>query len=299
MSEPTYDIITISDFQEIFLIISSFGDDLDYFSNKKFLSALQSRDVIFKALKRNSIVQAYCLLQYSNKIFQMFHYKSYLDSEDFFDALLYSSFDSGKIFNPSFFRSTVLFPISSVLKNSFISYGFAVYNRFFMVLQLSDCSFPYPDLEGFSIRNTISDFPTAIIDLIMIATRDQLDSKIYPEFLDFNSLQNIYGFKNSRSLFYSEKGSVLLFHNDKLIGVNLIKLEVNSCATVWQLAIHPSFRRQKLARKIMILSILALQEMGIKELTLNVSFGNPAQFLYETLGFKIKDPLFSIIVKPY
>ena len=228
----------------------------------------------------------------------MYHFKTKNDSEQYyFDIYLNYCFNFGKKFQQRSFISTVPFRISPSLVESVSSNGFSIYERFSMTLQLSECSFQEPDLNGFSIQSNIGDYTNEIIELIMSANKNQIDAKIFPDFSDFTIMKRVLGFEEPTNHSFSEEASVLLFKNSKLIGLNLIQFQTDSTALVFELAIDPKFRRRKLGSRLMVCSILVLKDLGMKELILNVSAGNPAQIVYESIGFKIQKNSYTTVLR--
>lgn len=291
MSNSNIEINFISDLDEITSIVSSIGDDDSLFSDEKLIKKLQSGKTVFCCLKDDSEVYYFGLLEHNPNrlIVQLYRFETKTSNQEFLNIFLNKCFDFGKKFKKSVYIVGLPFRLTSDVINIIRSDDYKIFERESMTLNLQECSFQKPDLSNYSIKSNISDYAKEIIEFVMIANKNKPDAEIYPEFSNYASMEDVLGLKEPKKHHFDEKASVLLFYNDKLIGINLIRVINNSLAIVFELAIHPDFRRRKLGYNSMVLSILTLKEMGMKELILLVTVGNPAQRIYEAVGFKTKE----------
>lgn len=285
------EITFISDLNEITAIVSSFGSDDNVFTDKNFITKLQSGKIIFCCLKIDSEVYYYSLLEPNTSLtVRLNHFTTKKTSnQEFLTVFLNKCFEYGKKFTRDLFFVTLPFRVQSNLTTTIISNGYDIFERENMILHLQDVHFKKPDLSNYTIKKNISDYAKEIIEFIMIANKNQPDAEIYPDFSDYTIMEHVLGLKEPKKHHFDESSSVLLFYKEQLIGLNLITLMNTNSAGVVELAIHPDFRRRKLGYNAMIVSILALQAKNIEELLLNVRVGNPAQKVYEAVGFKKKE----------
>lgn len=274
---------------------------MNIFSSDTFVSDIQSGKTIFFFLKAGDDIIASCFLEKFPAMVRLYRFRSLREfinqSFEIFVKHLYSLSIN---FHVPLFHTTINFPFNSDLKNSLLKENFTFYDRKNMILPLiSFPDQPTPDFGSFTTNSNISEFASEIINLTILSAKNSIDALIYPEFSEFSSLSSTYGLNNPTNHFYNEKASVLLFDNDLLIGVNLITLDGDDSSIIWQLAVHPNYRRQKLGYKLMIKSILALKSLDRERLSLSVSVGNPAALLYESLGFIYQNDPFTVITKNY
>ena len=151
--------------------------------------------------------------------------------------------------------------------------------------------------DEYSLQSDIEKYSEEIISCIYESVKGTIDAVLYFEYLKKETIGELFGLTDANNHFYEEKSSFLLFHNQNLIGVNLVSMDGEN-SYVSQLAVHPQYRRHQLGKSLMINSILALKKMNVKELLLHVTSNNPAYLLYKGLGFVKKESRW-VILKQY
>ena len=281
-------------------LITSFDDDPSYFSRSSFLTRLNSKQVTIFLLEVNKSLTAYCLCETANDVFHMYRFK-FKDglSYNYFFELVSFVYNFGSTQNVHYFRCSRDFNPSSELQNRFSTSGFSLHERFFMTLHLSAVHFEEPSLdEQYSSSSAISDNLDTIATCIYESVKDTIDALLYPEYHTVESISHLFGLKDSTNNEYDNQASILLFSNNTVVGLNLVGFDGEEKAYISQLAIHPDHRRSQLGTYLMIKSLISLKQMGKKVVYLHVSSGNPAQKLYESVGFKIKESRW-VILKQY
>ena len=300
MDDTFSKILVINDESTLPSLITTFNEDPSYYSRPSFLTRLKNKQITIFVLEINNNLQAFCICETANDVFHMFHFKDKdnLSSDYFFDLVSYV-YNFGKTQNVHFFRCSRDFNPSSELHERFSSSDFALHERFFMTLYLADFSFPAPSLSNqYSSSSKVVEHLQDIAPCIFNAVKDSLDAKLYPEYHTVDSINRLFGLNLVDQNEFDNEASILVFTNTTLVGLNLIGFDGDKKAYISQLAIHPDHRRNHLGRFAMITSINSLKQMGKEVVYLHVTSGNPAQQLYESLGFKIKESRW-VILKEY
>ena len=300
----TFDINKIKNIISRMFITSKESPEL--LSQKWFLDNLNNQSSKFFYLLHSSEVQSYFFTDFNGSVVQGYSFKSKnkkFDEDQFLQLCIFIIKDFQKGI-PLFFRFIIDSKPSSHLQLYFSKIGFVLSERFLMKLHLEKYTekklekYDKQIFDHYSLKSEIMEELPKIIHLIYIAEKNTIDELLYPEMQSEEEIETLVGLTQENAVQYSNKATKLLYNKEELIGVNLISIFTNQSSYVAQLAIHPDYRRKKLAILLMNESIQSLKEMGSQEVRLHVTKSNdPARLLYETLGFEKVKSTYAITQK--
>jgi ribosomal protein S18 acetylase RimI-like enzyme len=181
--------------------------------------------------------------------------------------------------------------INDTLSDYAIALGFRKFDRQFMIADRETIS--THALDGLSNRYSIQSYSDEMVDqtadLIFRANKKNIDVLVFPHFFEtFEFCKRlIENTKNNHYGQWRENISKVLLHDEKLIGICFLTLR-GKYGYIPDIAIDPKYRRRGLGRYLLVHSLMDLldDEVQLAGISLDVTFENPARFLYESLGFK-------------
>ncbi|UCE11101.1 MAG: GNAT family N-acetyltransferase [Candidatus Thorarchaeota archaeon] len=192
----------------------------------------------------------------------------------------------------------------SWLTRSLIDYalnrGFTRFDRDYMIVERKTLeaivSHDLPD--GYTFANYDSHVKDSVADLIHRSHKGALDVILFPEL--FGSLEAcsllLRNTQDNRYGQYSSHSKILK-HDGKVVGVILLSVVRENRGYIPDICIDPDYRRQGLGRLLMVHSLkhLLANEEWITGVNLDVTIGNYARNLYESLGF-VKERGYPVLV---
>ncbi len=133
-------------------------------------------------------------------------------------------------------------------------------------------------------------------DIMMKSFADTIDAKIFPNFITRSGCQKIITYLLERKQII-QQSTWLIFHRQEGCAFIQSVLE-NQTGMIQNLGVTPNFRRNGLAKAMLLRSLWVFRIMNLARAELEVSAENSAALdLYERLGFQITGTTFRTPVK--
>ncbi|MFW9908515.1 MAG: GNAT family N-acetyltransferase [Candidatus Thorarchaeota archaeon] len=204
----------------------------------------------------------------------------------------------GEIENPP---DRIDFPkMTDPLKMEILRRGYIEYKRAGMsasredFLENHEVSLP----EGFALVPYQSAFRHNVAEVIAEAYKNHIDAIIYPEFFSSKekALELLQKLEKNELGEFIEGASQVLLKGEEVIGICMI-VKKEEDASISDIVISPLYQGRGLGKALLVNTVLSFfkSDDSINAINLAVTLSNPAKYLYEKTGFKIKGEFSAII----